>query len=299
MSAKERRSLGRGLSALIPPKPAGEGAAATPTPQSAKNGLLELPIEEILPSDSQPRQVFDDERIAELATSIRAHGVLQPIVVRRRGAREYEIVAGERRWRASQRAGLKQIPCVLTDVAERDTLTVALVENLQREDLNAIEEAEAFERLHSELGYSQAQIAQAVGKERATIANSLRLLKLPESVRQLVLSRELSMGHARALLALENEQDIERASTEALRKGWSVRDTERAVAARKAGGAKKRGKSSEAGTETAAQRELKDRLLRALGTKVDVQQRRGRGKLVIHFSSFDQLEDLLERMNVG
>jgi ParB family chromosome partitioning protein len=294
MSAKERRSLGRGLSALIPPKPPVAVEELPTLPPTL--GLVELPIEEVLPSDGQPRQVFDDSRIDELAGSIRDHGVLQPIVVRQRAAQQYEIIAGERRWRASQRAGLRSIPCVITDIAEQDTLTVALVENLQREDLNPIEEAEAYERLHRELGYSQAEIAKAVGKERATVANSLRLLKLPDAVRQLVLDRELSMGHARALLALEDEREIERTSREALSKGWSVRDTERAVALRKAPRQPK-GKKVRP-RQSPAERELRERLIRALGTKVELVQKNGRGQLVVHFSGFDHLEDILEKMNL-
>lgn len=298
MSAKERRSLGRGLSALIPPRPEGEPTTPAAAAGSAKNGLVELPIEEVLPSDAQPRQVFDDARIDELAGSIRDHGVLQPIVVRQRAPQQFEIIAGERRWRAAQRAGLKSIPCVLTDVAERETLTLALVENLQREDLNPIEEAEAYDRLHREFGHSQAEIAKAVGKERATVANSLRLLKLPEDVRQLVLDGELTMGHARALLSLESEGEIERGAQEALRKGWSVRDTEKMVSQR-SGRTNKRKKRAAADKESTAERELRERLLRALGTRVEVKQSRGRGRLVVHFSSFEQLEDLLERMNVS
>ena len=294
--ADKRRSLGRGLSALIPPKPVAPGTPGESL--GAGKGLLQLPIEEVLPGDAQPRQVFQEQPLEELAASIREHGVLQPIVVRQRGPQQYEIIAGERRWRAAQKAGLKSIPCVLTDVAERDTLTLALVENLQRQDLNAIEEAEAYHRLHEELGFSQADIARAVGKERSTVANSLRLLKLPSGVRQMVLDGELSMGHARALLSLEDTQAIERMSREASRKNWSVRQTERAVASRRDGTEGATGKSAAAAkTETPAERDLRDRLQRALGTKVEVRHKSGRGTLVVHFSSFDELDAVLARMN--
>lgn len=297
MPADKRRSLGRGLSALIPPKP------ATPTVPGESSvqgkGLLELPIEEVLPGDAQPRQIFQEQPLEELAASIREHGVLQPIVVRQRGPQQYEIIAGERRWRAAQKAGLKSIPCVLTDVAERDTLTLALVENLQRQDLNAIEEAEAYQRLHEELGFSQADIARAVGKERSTVANSLRLLKLPTSVRQMVLDGELSMGHARALLALEEPQAIERMGREAQRKAWNVRQTERAVAARKegAGDGKNGAPAPAAKKESPAERDLRERLQRALGTKVELKHKQGRGTLVVHFHSFDELDAVIARMN--
>lgn len=290
-AADKRRNLGRGLSALIPPKP-----TTTADGEGSGRGVLELPIEEVLPGDAQPRQVFSEAALEELAASIREHGVLQPILVRKRGPQQYEIVAGERRWRAAQKAGLKTIACLVTDVAERDTLTLALVENLQRQDLNPIEEAEAFQRLHEELGFSQADIARAVGKDRSTVANALRLLKLPERVRQMVLEGELTMGHARALLALEDPHEIERASREAVHKGWNVRQTERAVAARKNGSA---GKAEEhKRTETPGERDLRERLQRALGTKVEVRHKGGRGALIIHFGSFEELDGVLERMHV-
>jgi ParB family chromosome partitioning protein len=178
MNTEKRRGLGRGLSALIPPKPGSD------EPVSTGKGLLQLPVEQILPGDSQPRQKFDDVALSELAESIRAHGIIQPIVVRQRplasnasasSPLQYEIIAGERRWRAAQKAGLKSVPAVVSEAAEVDTLTLALVENLQREDLNPIEEAEAFHRLHETMGYTQQEIAEAVGKDRTTVANSLRL----------------------------------------------------------------------------------------------------------------------------
>jgi ParB family transcriptional regulator, chromosome partitioning protein len=301
----KRRSLGRGLSALIPPKPPGPEApsALAAEAQAGARGLAELAIEEVLPSDGQPRQVFDEGPLEELAASIREHGILQPIVVRRRGPQQYEIVAGERRWRAAQRAGLRRISAVITEVAEKDLLTLALVENVQRQDLNPIEEAEAYQRLHKELGYSQAEIAKAVGKERATVANSLRLLKLPDGVRQRVLGGELSMGHARALLSLEDEGDMERACREVLAKGLSVRETERAVAARKASGAAGSGAEAPSAKappapETAASRELRERLTRALGTRVEIKHSGGRGTLVVHFNDFEHLDDVLTRMSV-
>ncbi len=301
-TADKRRSLGRGLSALIPPKPpAAPGAAPAPTGK----GLVELAIEEVLPSDGQPRQLFEEAGLDELAASIKEHGVLQPIVVRQRAPQQYEIVAGERRWRASQKAGLKSIRAVVIEVAEKDVLTLALVENLQRQDLNPIEEAEAYQRLHEQFGHSQADIAKAVGKDRTTVTNALRLLKLPDGVRQLVLSRELSMGHARALLSLEDGKHIERAAREAMSKGWSVRETERAVAQRKASlngaaadGGSQAPKAEDQRAESAAERELKDRLTRGLGTRVEIKHKSGRGTLVVHFNDLDHLDEVLARMHV-
>ena len=282
MTNEKRRSLGRGLSALIPPKP-------THHEEGNPRGSLELPVDEILPGDGQPRKHFDETALAELSASITEHGLIQPIVVRRRGAHQYEIIAGERRWRAAQRAGLKTVPAVISDAAAEDTLTLALVENLQREDLNPIEEAEAFQRLHEGLGYSQQEIAHAVGKDRTTVANSLRLLKLPSAVRIQVLEGDLTMGHARALLALEDSAEMERLGQEVVAKKWSVRQTERATQpaeARRKGAAK----------ETEAERDVRQRLQRALGTKVELKHRAGRGTLTVHFGSFAELDALLQRM---
>ena len=292
-----KRGLGRGLSALIPPKP------QDPEAQQSKTGSLLLPVEQILPGDSQPRQKFDDVSLSELAESIRAHGVIQPIVVRKRplapgqngqngvlnsAPQQYEIIAGERRWRAAQKAGLKSIPVVVSDAAENDTLTLALVENLQREDLNPIEEAEAFHRLHESLGYTQQEIAEAVGKDRTTIANSLRLLKLPSPVRQQVLSGELTMGHARALLALDDAAEIEKLGREVVARKWSVRQTEKAAQPAT-------GRSKSKSKESESERDVRQRLQRALGTRVDLKQKSGKGSVTVHFASFAELDSLLAR----
>lgn len=293
---QQQRGLGRGLSALIPPKPIAADEPSTST-ANGRGQPLQLPVEQILPGDSQPRQKFDDVALAELAESIRAHGIIQPIVVRQRplqsnvagAAMQYEIIAGERRWRAAQKAGLKTIPVVISEAAEDDTLTLALVENLQREDLNPIEEAEAFHRLHETLGYTQQEIAEAVGKDRTTVANSLRLLKLPSPVRQQVLSGELTMGHARALLALDDADEIEKLGREVVARKWSVRQTERAAQP-----ASPRGRKA-TGRETESERDVRQRLQRALGTKVELKQKAGKGTLVVHFSSFAELDSLLAR----
>ncbi len=286
---EKRRGLGRGLSALIPPKP-------TSAEPSQGRGFLQLPVEQVLPGDSQPRQRFDDVALSELAESIRTHGVIQPIVVRQRqlgsqtAPMQYEIIAGERRWRAAQKAGLKSIPAVISDAAEADTLTIALVENLQREDLNPIEEAEAFHRLHEVMGFTQQEIAEAVGKDRTTVANSLRLLKLPSAVRQQVLAGELTMGHARALLALDDVGEIEKLGREVVARKWSVRQTERAAQPAAPRSRKTLGRESE------AERDVRQRLQRALGTKVEMKQKAGKGTVTMHFGSFAELDSLLERL---
>ena len=292
MNTEKRRGLGRGLSALIPPKPGSD------EPISTGKGLLQLPVEQILPGDSQPRQKFDDVALSELAESIRAHGIIQPIVVRQRplgpnsnasSPLQYEIIAGERRWRAAQKAGLKSVPAVVSEAAEVDTLTLALVENLQREDLNPIEEAEAFHRLHETMGYTQQEIAEAVGKDRTTVANSLRLLKLPSTVRQQVLSGELTMGHARALLALDSTEEIEKLGREVVARKWSVRQTEKAAQPASPRGRKTSSRESE------SERDVRQRLQRALGTKVELKQKAGKGTLMVHFNSFAELDSLLAR----
>lgn len=293
----KNRNLGRGLSALIPPKPPTQ-ASSLPA-----EGLLELNIDDVLPSDGQPRQIFKEDALDELAQSITTHGLLQPIVVRNRG-QQYEIVAGERRWRASRKAGKKTIRALLLDIAEKDTLTVALVENVQRQDLNAIEESEAYFRLHHELGFSQGEIAKAVGKDRATIANSLRLLKLPKPVREYVLDQRLSMGHARALLGLKEEDAILVAALRVIEEGFSVRQTEAMVQQTRTSidekddekddvKSTKSTKSKSTKVETEAERDVRLRLQRALSTKIELAHKGGRGSFVVHFDSYEQLDDLL------
>ena len=217
--SKQRRVLGRGLSALIP-----DAAAPAKVAVERPRDYFLAQIEDVYPSPEQPRKRFNEEELDELATSIEAHGVIQPIIVRERSEGGYFLIAGERRWRASQRAGLREVPVVIQKVTPADAFERALVENLQRSDLNAIEEAEAYKRLVSgEFGYTQEQVAERVGKDRATVANSLRLLKLPRAVRALVEDGSLSMGHARALLALETDPEIETAARTVVANGLSVR----------------------------------------------------------------------------
>src|SRR5262245_41635702 len=228
---EKRPALGKGLSALIPDEP------------EARAPATEVDIDRLSPNELQPRLAGDDARLEELTRSISAHGVIQPIVVRKTGER-FQIIAGERRWRAAKRAGLARVPVVVRDVApgrERSLLEMALVENIQRENLNAIDEALAYRRLADDFQLTQEDIASAVGKDRASIANFLRLLKLPEEVRQEVASGRLTMGHARALLSLANDQDILRAARDVIARSLSVRDTESLVKKIVDGGAPKNG----------------------------------------------------------
>src|SRR5215475_6780112 len=209
-----RKALGRGLSALFPETRGGQ------------NDLLEIQIDLLDPSQYQPRRSFKTEALDELAASIRVRGIIQPLVVRRRGDR-FEIVAGERRWRAAQRAGLKQVPCVIKSIPDENVLEVSLIENIQRQELNAIEEANAFRRLVEEFGITQEEVARRVGKERSTITNALRLLKLPIEVQKLVEDEKLSMGHARALLAIGPAERQRTVAVEIVERSLSVRDIER------------------------------------------------------------------------
>lgn len=287
--AKRRAALGRGLSSLIPSAP-GQNA------EVPGKGLKTIAVVDILPGDGQPRQNFDETALDELAASIREHGILQPVVVRQRKGGQYEIIAGERRWRASQRAGLKKIPCVVTDIADDKVLTVALVENVQRQDLNPIEEAEAYRRLSDELSLTQEAVAEAVGKSRSAVTNTLRLLRLPDTIRAHVIGGELSMGHARALLSLEADKDMERASREVLAKALNVRSTESMVRRIKAEGAAGEKPAKKSKEESPEERDVRLRLERTFGTRVELSHNKGKGKFAVHFESYDQLEELMRRL---
>lgn len=296
-SVARKRGLGRGLEALLGPRVAAEAPAL----QEAQPGdaLRMLPVDALVPGRYQPRRTMDDARLAELADSIRAQGVIQPIVVRERGKgeRTYEIIAGERRWRASQRAGLKDIPVVVRVVDDRTVVAMALIENIQREDLNPLEEAAALQRLIDEFDLTHAAAAEAVGRSRAAVSNLLRLLELPADIRTLVETRAIEMGHARALLPLPVPMAISLAR-QAAEQGWSVREVEhraqqlgagRLTTARKAAKARPRADADIAALE----RDLSE----SLGARVSVLSGRGgKGRLVIHFSDNDTLDGILERL---
>ena len=285
--AEKRPALGRGLSALIPTAP----AAAPAVPREA---TTEVDLDLLQPNRFQPRLQFDDARLDELAQSIRGNGVIQPILVRRRDDR-YEIIAGERRWRAAQRAGLLKVPVVVRDVPDDKLLQVALIENIQRENLNPIDEATAYKRLMDEFQLTQEALAEAVGKERSTVANTLRLLKLPPPVRDMVAAGNLAMGHARAILALERAEDQVEAARVVVDKGFSVRDTEmlvKRVAERLA--RPQPSPKPEPPPPDVHTRQAQDRLKLALGTRVAIQRKGAGGAIVIEFASEDELQRLYE-----
>jgi ParB family chromosome partitioning protein len=282
----KRPALGKGLSALIPD-----------APEPAPSGPLEVDVDRVSPGRFQPRAQMDDARLEDLAASIRSNGIIQPIVVRRDGDR-FQIIAGERRWRAAQKAGLARVPVIVRDVRpgqEQSLLEMALIENIQRENLNPIDEALAYRRLTDEFHLSQEQIAAAVGKDRATVANVLRLLKLPDEVRAEVASNTLSMGHARALLALPAEGEQRRMARDVIARGLSVRETESMV----------RRAIERATPSTAAKsvtivdvhtRAAEDQLRLALGTRVRIVRRGAKGRIEIDFESEAELIRLHERL---
>ncbi len=280
---KHRKALGKGLSSLLPARPAPTSPVETPG---------RLPIEAIEPNPMQPRTVFDHAALEELANSVREHGVIQPLIVRKTGA-GYQIVAGERRWRAAQKVGLKEVPVVIHEVTDPQLLELALIENIQREDLGAMEVARAFERLNTELGLSQEQIARRTGKDRASVANYLRLLKLPERVQALLQASRLSMGHAKAILGLPDEASQVQIGERAAAQGLSVRQVETIVHELTSDRVRKKTDKPEDPNVRAAVDELQS----ALGTKVRiVEVNEQRGRIEIEYYSQDQLERLYQRL---
>ncbi|NLC71644.1 MAG: ParB/RepB/Spo0J family partition protein [Desulfuromonadaceae bacterium] len=271
--------LGRGMGALLETMENHEGSK-----------YYLCPIEEIRPNSNQPRKHFDQQKLDELVASIQEKGIIQPLLVRKMEG-FFEIVAGERRWRAAQKAGLLEIPVIIESIGEEASLEIALIENLQREDLNPIEEGDAYRFLIEKYGFSQDEVARRVGKERSTVANALRLLKLPEDVRKDVVLSRLSMGQARALLSLDSEEDIREARDTVVSKELSVRETESLV--------KRIKKKSSFGTRRqvpgppAEIEELSGRLKQVLGTKVRIQPRGRGGKIEISYFSAQELNRLL------
>jgi ParB family transcriptional regulator, chromosome partitioning protein len=294
MSAPKKRGLGRGLEALLGPK-----AAETPPPEAQPGETLRnLPIRQLQPGKYQPRTSMDPGKLSELAESIKAQGVIQPIVVRELAADKFEIVAGERRWRASQEAGLAEVPVVVRELDDRTVIAMALIENIQREDLNPLEEAQSLQRLINEFSLTHAEAAEAVGRSRAAVSNLLRLLELPPAIRALLEARRLEMGHARALLTLSPELASKLAS-DAAEQGWSVREVEHRAQQFAAGKVPVNSRKAKPGKPTpqADIASLETELSESLGTKVTIAHGRGgKGKLIIQYSDLDTLDGVLEKL---
>jgi len=302
---KQHRGLGRGLDALLPaagpprrpdpdsatPSPAGPAGTSAPPPNPYSGNIFSCPLEKIVPQKGQPRQHFDTAALDELAASIREHGLLEPLVVRRRGDDQFELIAGERRWRACQRAGLREALVVVHDVSSLQAFELAIIENVQREDLDPIELAEALQRLIQEHGYTQEKLAERIGKDRSTIANSLRLLRLPEEVRDKVVTGELTEGHGRALLSLEDPKRIAEVAQKVILGRLSVRQTEELVRGSKASA---EGGSAKGKAKSASVRDLEKRLERKLGARCEVKDKAGKGEILIRYSSLDELDRILE-----
>jgi ParB family transcriptional regulator, chromosome partitioning protein len=285
---EKRPALGKGLSALIPDAP------------EPRLGPLEVDVDRLSPNELQPRGQVDDERLADLARSIKSNGVIQPIIVRKVGDR-FQIIAGERRWRAARQAGLLRVPVIVREVAkgqERSLLEMALIENIQRENLNPIDEAHAYRRLSVEFGLTQEGIADAVGKDRSSVANYLRLLKLPDDVRADVAAGTLSMGHARALLGLTDEADQRRTARDIISQNLSVRETETLVKRISEGGTSP-AEARKPRTVDVHTRAAEDRLRHALGTRVRIVRQGSRGRIEVDFGSEDELIRIYEQLTGG
>ncbi|MCF2858440.1 ParB/RepB/Spo0J family partition protein [Pseudoalteromonas sp. SMS1] len=307
MSVK-KRGLGRGLDALLssakPPAAASketleaqpsESVPAEPVTEPvtiSENELQRIPIEFLQRGKYQPRKDMSEQALEELANSIRAQGVLQPIVVRKMALNQYEIIAGERRWRASQLAGLDVVPCILKEVEDDAAVAIALIENIQREDLNAMEEAVALDRLLNEFELTHQQVADAVGKSRTTVTNLLRLINLNDDVKILLEHGDIEMGHARCLLSLQGEAQSEAART-AVAKGLTVRETEKLVRTMQEPAVKKEAKEKDPDVKL-----LEQQLAENLGAKVEINyNQKGKGKLVISYADLDELDGILGRIH--
>jgi ParB family chromosome partitioning protein len=278
--SKERKVLGRGLDALIIPEEI-----------ESRDNIILCGIEEVYPNKEQPRKNFNEEKLNDLVASIKEKGIIQPIIVRKlvTNSGKYQIITGERRWRACQKAGLKELSVIVREVSDREALELALVENIQREDLNPIEQAEGYKKLIDGFMFTQEDLAARLGKNRATISNSLRLLKLPERVKEKVISGSVSEGHARTLLALFNKSDVDVVLSRIIEKGLSVRETERLV--KKINTPKKKKKKT---VQSKQLKHVENDLINHFKTKVKIQKRGKKGRIVFEFYSDEDLMRLVE-----
>lgn len=289
-----KMSLGKGLDALFPPNVNVNTLGDKNEIDEASENVIEMKINSVEPNVNQPRKSFDDDKIDDLAESIKVHGVLQPIIVTKKGD-YYQIIAGERRWRASKKAGLKTIPAIVRDYDERKIREVALIENLQRQDLNALETAKAIKELMEEHSLTQEEIAKTLGKSRSAIANTLRILNLDERVQELVADGKISEGHARTLASIESPQKQYKLAMDIINLDLNVREAEERTRMEKAETAKKSGKKQEVSKLEIIYKDIENRLKRALGTKVSFKPlTKSKGKIIIEYFSSEELERILE-----
>jgi ParB family chromosome partitioning protein len=279
----QKQALGKGLGALIP------DLSALDDKEKKALGIIEIELDKIVPNEYQPRKVFNDEKLRELAASIKEQGVIQPVIVHRAGA-GYQLIAGERRWRASRLAGLKTIPALVKEATKRELLEMALIENIQREDLNPLEAAEAYKRLLDEFKLTQEDLAKRVGKERSTVTNFLRILGLPKEIKQELATGALTMGHAKALLSLERVRDQMQAALMIVKKGLSVREAEALASRLKNPPKEKKARLSH------ELKSIEEKLRKALGTKVIITTKSKGGRIVVEYYSAEELERILEKI---
>jgi ParB family chromosome partitioning protein len=296
----KKPALGRGLGSLLGGDPAPNKVSPAPVTQPSTKipqpsdfeRVWKISIEKLKPRSDQPRRVFEKGPLEELAQSIRAQGVLQPIVARKRGTQDFEIIAGERRWRAAQLAGLHEVPVILQDAGDQKALELALIENIQRQDLNPMEEAMAFSHLIENYNLTQQQLAERIGKDRVTIANTLRLLQLTHDVREMVNAREISLGQAKILLMIQDPLDQKKMALQILRDKLSVRACERLVHKYHA----EKNKAPGAQPDQSAIRALCDELQKLMGSKVTIDYNDGRGRIAVHFYSDDELNEFTQKV---
>lgn len=297
----KKQKLGRGLGSLLSQSSVSIKEEVIPKEKVAEinpeSRVWSIAIDKIETSEYQPRTHFDKKALEELAVSIKEKGIVQPIIVRKNQQNKFEIIAGERRWRAAQIAGLHEVPAIIKTLSNKDTLEIAIIENIQREDLNPIEEAEAYQKLMNEFTLTQQQISEKVGKERATVANCLRLLTLPKSVVEMIKNKEISSGHAKVLMSLENPEQIILLAKKAINSSLSVRKLENEV--NKFKNNKTTNENRKISAKDHSVLKIGDDLQKALGTKVQIDYNEGKGKISIQFYSNDELTEISERIISG
>jgi ParB family chromosome partitioning protein len=295
-----RKALGKGLHSLLPSRASSTATApqpAAPQPERIQDrGVQHLPIDQVTPNPDQPRRYFDDEALSELTRSIEIDGIIQPIIVRKTAVDEYQIIAGERRWRAAKAAMLKEVPVIVRTADDQQVLELALVENIQREDLNPIELAVAFHRMSNELGMSHDQIGHKTGKERTTITNSVRLLQLPKDIQIMIAAKQLSAGHARALLKFDDQEIQKDIAARCVAEGWSVRQIEEFTRPKESGGSRKEKTKPNQPTDPNVKFAVEE-MERVLGTRVRILERAaGGGRIEIEYYNADDLSRVYDRI---